>query len=117
MPSCIDGDGDQSGADGNYNAILKPRGIGMSHPITIDKMGRIVVPSEVRRRLNLAPGSRLMLEVVAHRIELTPEPQAEPELLVKAGRRTVLRPTGKSFDAAAATRAERVAQSKRGSPG
>ena len=97
--------------------MVSPIEAGMNHPITIDRAGRIVVPIEVRRRLNLAPGSRLMLEVVAHRIELTPEPQAEPELLVKAGRRTVLRPTGKSFDAAAATRAERVAQSKRGSQG
>lgn len=68
----------------------------------------------VRRRLTLAPGARLMLDVVAQRIELTPEPQAEAELLVTAGRRTVLRPTGKPFDAAAATRAEREAQSNRG---
>jgi AbrB family looped-hinge helix DNA binding protein len=89
----------------------------MSHAITMDRTGRIVVPIEVRRRLNLAPGARLMLDVVAQRIELTPELQAEPELLVKAGRRTVLRPTGKTFDAAAATRAEREAQSKRGSRG
>lgn len=89
----------------------------MSHPITMDRTGRIVLPIEVRRRLNLAPGARLMLDVVAQRIELTPELQAEPELLVKAGRRTVLRPTGKTFDAAAATRAEREAQSKRGGRG
>jgi hypothetical protein len=52
---------------------------------------------------------------VAQRIELTPEPQAEAELVVTAGRRTLLRPTGKAFDAAAATRAEREAQSRRGS--
>jgi len=89
----------------------------MSHPITIDRAGRIVLPIKVRRRLNLAPGARLTLEVVAQRIELTPELQAEPELLVNAGRRTVLRPTGKTFDAAAATRAEREAQSKRSGRG
>jgi AbrB family looped-hinge helix DNA binding protein len=86
----------------------------MSQPITMDKAGRIVLPMEIRRRLNLAPGARLMLDVVAQRIELTPEPQAEAELLVTAGRRTVLRPTGKAFDAAAATRAERAARSRRG---
>jgi AbrB family looped-hinge helix DNA binding protein len=87
----------------------------MSQPITMDKAGRIVLPMEIRRRLNLAPGARLMLDVVAQRIELTPEPQAEAELVVTAGRRTVLRPTGKAFDAAAATRAERDAQARRGS--
>jgi len=81
----------------------------------MDKAGRIVLPMEIRRRLNLAPGARLMLDVVAQRIELTPEPQAEAELVVTAGRRTVLRPTGKAFDAAAATRAERDAQARRGS--
>ena len=86
----------------------------MSQAITMDQAGRIVLPMAVRRRLNLAPGARLMLDVVAQRIELTPEPQAEAELVVTAGRRTVLRPTGKAFDAAAATRAERDAQSRRG---
>ena len=89
----------------------------MSQPITMDQAGRIVLPKAVRQRLNLGPGARLMLDVVAQRIELTPEPQAEPELQVTAGKRTVLRPTGKPFDAAAATRAEREAQSRRGSRG
>ena len=87
----------------------------MTQPITMDQAGRIVLPKEVRRRLNLQPGARLMLDVVAQRIELTPEPQADAELQVTAGRRTVLRPTGKAFDAAAATRAERDAQPRRGS--
>ena len=85
----------------------------MSQAITMDQAGRIVLPMAVRRRLNLEPGARLMLDVVAQRIELTPEPQAEAELVVTAGRRTLLRPTGKAFDAAAATRAEREAQSRR----
>jgi len=89
----------------------------MSQSITMDQAGRIVLPKEVRRRLNLGPGARLMLDVVAQRIELTPEPQAETELAVSPGRRTVLRPTGKAFDAAAATRAERDAQSRRGRRG
>jgi len=82
--------------------------------MTKDQAGRIVLPIAVRRRLNLAPGARLKLEAVAQRIELAPEPQAEAELLVTAGRRTVLRATGKAFDAAAATRAERDARSRRG---
>lgn len=89
----------------------------MSQTITIDQAGRIVLPKAVRQRLNLGPGSRLTLDVVAQRIELTPQPQADAELLVTPGKRTVLRPTGKAFDAAAATRAERDAQSRRGSRG
>jgi AbrB family looped-hinge helix DNA binding protein len=89
----------------------------MSQPITMDQAGRIVLPKEVRRRLNLGPGARLMLDVVAQRIELTPAPQADAELALTAGKRMVLRPTGKAFDAAAATRAERDVQSRRGSRG
>ncbi len=72
------------------------------------------MPAEVRRRLNLRAGSRLQIEVVAERIELTPEPEAESELMRSAGARTVLRATGAESDAAAATRAERDAQAHRG---
>ena len=86
----------------------------MDQPITLDSAGRIVLPAEVRRRLNLRAGSRLQLEVVAERIELTPEPEAEARLTRSAGSRTVLRATGKRADAAAATRAERDAQAHRG---
>jgi len=89
----------------------------MSQSTTIDSAGRIVVPVSVRRRLNLQPGSRLRLEVVAERIELTPE--AEPEPLVRQGTRLVLKPSGKrsgkGSDAAAQVRAEREAQARRDS--
>ena len=44
----------------------------MKHALTIDSAGRIVLPSAVRRALNLSAGSRLRLDVVAQRIELTP---------------------------------------------
>lgn len=86
----------------------------MDQPITLDSAGRIVLPADVRRRLNLRAGSRLQLEVVAERIELTPEPEAEARLTQSAGARTVLRATGKKSDAATATRAEREAQARRG---
>jgi AbrB family looped-hinge helix DNA binding protein len=93
----------------------------MSQALTIDSAGRIVLPSAVRRQLNLSVGSRLRLDVVAQRIELTPEPDADAssQLLAQPGKRTVLRPTGQAFDAAAAVRAERQAQagSKRGNRG
>ena len=42
-------------------------------------------------------------------IETPPEPEADPEMQVSATGRTVLRPTGRPFDAAAAVRAERDA--------
>lgn len=85
----------------------------MNQPITMDSAGRIVVPREVRRQLGLGAGSTLLLDVVAQRIELTPQPRADAELLVRSGKRTVLRASGKVFDAAAATRAERDAQARR----
>ena len=85
----------------------------MTADLTIDGAGRIVLPSGVRRALNLSAGSRLRLDVVAQRIELTPAPDTDTALLVVPGRRTVLRPTGKRSDAAALVRAERDAQAER----
>ena len=85
----------------------------MKTAITMDSAGRVVLPSEIRRRLNLRPGSRLLLSVVAERIELTPEPQADAEFHVAPSRRSVLPATGQAFDAAAATRQERQAQARR----
>jgi AbrB family looped-hinge helix DNA binding protein len=94
---------------GNGSAILHA----MKTALTIDSAGRVVLPSETRRRLNLKPGSRLLLTVVAERIELTPEAQTDAELSLAPSRRKVLPPTGKPLDAAAATRDERAAQSRR----
>ena len=85
----------------------------MTADLTIDGAGRIVLPSAVRRALNLSAGSRLRLDVVAQRIELTPAPDTDAELLVVPGRRTVLRPNGKRSDAAALVRAERDTQAER----
>lgn len=85
----------------------------MKSAITIDRAGRVVLPSEARRRLNLRPGSRLLLTVVAERIELTPEPEAQAELALAPSRRRVLPATGKSADAVVATREERSAQARR----
>lgn len=84
----------------------------MKTALTIDRAGRVVLPSETRRLLNLHPGSRLRLAVVAERIELTPEPEDDAPAALAPSRRRVLPPTGKPVDAAAATRAERSAQSR-----
>lgn len=86
----------------------------MKEAITVDRAGRIVLPVSVRRQLNLRAGSRLTLDVVAQRIELTPQPEAEPAVLLTQGGRTVLQASGEPFDAVAAVRAERQAQARRG---
>jgi AbrB family looped-hinge helix DNA binding protein len=102
---------------GRYTATPTPKKNAMSQAITIDRAGRIVLPAELRRRLNLGPGSRLRLDVVAQHIELTPETEPVTGLAMSASRRTVLQPTGEPFDAAAAMRAEREAQARRGERG
>lgn len=79
---------------------------------TLDSAGRVVLPSEVRKRLRLAPGARFTVDVVAERIELTLEAPAEPAVVRKAGR-WVLAATGETLDAAAAIRAERQTQAAR----
>lgn len=84
----------------------------MSFPVRLDGTGRIVLPSEVRRRLNLRPGSKLNVEVVAERIQLTPQAEPDAAFGTSASKRRVLKSTGARFDAAAATRAEREAQAK-----
>lgn len=84
----------------------------MKSILALDSAGRVVLPSEARRLLNLRPGSRLRLTVVAERIELTPEPEEDAALMQAPSRRRVLQPTGQVLDAAAATRAERSAQAR-----
>jgi AbrB family looped-hinge helix DNA binding protein len=58
---------------GKSKAISSPKSCAMSQAITIDQAGGIVLPMAVRRRLNLLPGARLILDVVAQRIELGPD--------------------------------------------
>ena len=69
---------------GRYTATPTPKNNAMSQAITIDRAGRIVLPAELRRRLNLGPGSRLRLDVVAQHIELTPETEPVTGLQVPA---------------------------------
>ncbi len=84
----------------------------MTQTAVVDKAGRLSLPSEVRRRLNLQPGSRLQVAVVAEHIELTPE--VETPQLVRKGKRLVLAASGATVDAAADVRAERDSRSQRG---
>lgn len=85
----------------------------MSHSITvtIDHAGRIVLPAALRRQLNLVAGAQLRVDVVAQRLELTPQPaNATPDFGRSASGRPVLPADAGPFDAAAATRADRDAQ-------
>jgi len=84
----------------------------MKTALTIDSAGRVVLPSEARRMLNLRPGSRLRLTIAAERIELTPEPEADAAPTRSPTGRRVLPPTGAPTDAAVATRAERTRQAR-----
>lgn len=84
----------------------------MKSAVTVDSAGRVVLPSEARRQLNLRPGSRLLLSVVAQRIELTPEPPPDVALAVSRTQRRVLAATGTPSDAARAVRQERDAQAR-----
>ena len=84
----------------------------MSVTIPIDRAGRIVLPKDVRRQLNLAPGSRLRIAVIAERIELTPEPEEQSELAYSASKRATLKRGRVPADARKAVRSERDAQTR-----
>jgi AbrB family looped-hinge helix DNA binding protein len=58
---------------------------------TIDKAGRVVIPSAIRERAGLAPGTALEITVDEFGVRL--ERVAPAPRLVKVGRRTVARPT------------------------
>ena len=58
---------------------------------TIDKAGRVVVPSAIRDRAGLTPGTELNVTMDEFGVRL--ERVAPGPRLVKVGRRTVARPT------------------------
>ena len=93
---------------GKASAILAP----MTQSLTVDKTGRVLLPSAVRRRLNLQPGSRLALELLAERIELTVLPSESASTTVSPTGRHVLAGSGVPSDAAQAVRAERAGRAQ-----
>lgn len=82
----------------------------MIQALTVDKTGRVLLPSAVRRRLNLQPGSRLAIELLAERIELTVLPPDMASTTLSPSGRRVLGSSGQASDAAQAVRDERAAQ-------
>jgi len=88
--------------------------IAMSRTISMDSSGRVVLPKEVRQRLNLHGGARLRASVVAGRVELLPiSDEDQPATKRKSGM-LVLASTGRAVDAAEAVAAERADQEGRG---
>lgn len=87
----------------------------METTIAMDTSGRMVIPKEVRRRLNLRGGAQLRAAVVAGRIELTPvEDDGEDGQLTRKQGIAVLKRTGNQVDTAAAIEEERNLQAGRG---
>jgi AbrB family looped-hinge helix DNA binding protein len=86
----------------------------MSSTIKMDESGRLVLPKALRDRLNLTSSTRLRVDVVAGRIELTPVENAAANVLGRKAGIVVLKRTGKKVDAAVAVAAERDLQEERG---
>ena len=77
----------------------------MTATITIDNAGRLVLPKAMRDRLHLSAGSKLKADVIADKIELTPEPDADVRI-ERRGKLLVI-VGGPPFDAVAAIKADR----------
>ena len=77
----------------------------MTATITIDTAGRLVLPKAMRDRLHLSAGSKLKADLIADKIELTPEPDADVRI-ERRGKLLVI-VGGPSFDAVAAIKADR----------
>lgn len=81
----------------------------------MDASGRLVLPKALREKLNLKGGSRFTVEIVAGRIELTP--QDDDVQLVEVDGLWVVRAPRSTVGVAEAVRADREEQARRGWPG
>jgi AbrB family looped-hinge helix DNA binding protein len=61
----------------------------MSATLTVDKAGRVVIPKDIRDKMQLREGSRLRLELLGDRLELSHEP-AEVHLERRGKRRVIV---------------------------
>jgi AbrB family looped-hinge helix DNA binding protein len=77
----------------------------MNATITMDAAGRFVLPKSIRDQLHLRAGTRLRADVIADRIELTPEPDAGVRIERRGKRRVIV--GGGPFNAVQAIKAAR----------
>ncbi len=78
----------------------------MTATITIDSAGRFILPKAIRDRLHLRAGSKVKVDVIADKIELTPQPD-ENVRLVRKGKRLIVIGVKGPFDAVEAIKAVR----------
>lgn len=78
----------------------------MTATITIDSAGRFILPKAIRDRLHLRAGSKMKVDVIADKIELTPQPD-ENVRLVRKGKRLIVIGVKGPFDAVEAIKAVR----------
>ena len=78
----------------------------MSTTITMDRAGRLVLPKPVRDKLHLRAGTRLSVTVVADKVELSPEPEADVRI-ERRGKLLVITGMKEPFSAVAAIKAAR----------
>jgi AbrB family looped-hinge helix DNA binding protein len=100
------------GINGLPDGDLRGRINGMGITVRLDGAGRLVLPKALRERLHLRAGAKLTADVVADKIELTPEPDTSVRL-VRKGKVMVITGVKEPFDAVAAVkdvRAEREEQ-------
>lgn len=79
----------------------------MSHTITMDAAGRIVLPKALRERFRLKGGAKLSLDTVGDHLELRPLDEQDLAPLVKKRGLLIVSATGESCDAREAVRADR----------
>jgi AbrB family looped-hinge helix DNA binding protein len=82
----------------------------MKTTITIDQAGRVVIPKSMRDRMHLEGGSRLCIELLGERIQLSRH--ADDVRIEKRGKRRVV-VGGKRFDAGMAVLEAREEQIER----
>ena len=76
----------------------------MTTTLTVDKAGRVVIPKRIREKMHLREGSRLRVELVGDRLEISHEPD-EVQIERRGKRRVIVGWEG--FDAAKAVQEDR----------
>ncbi len=76
----------------------------MNATLVLDKAGRLVLPKAIRERMHLHAGSKLRIEMVGDKIELSQEP-ADAQIVKRGKRRVVVGWEG--FDATKAVQEAR----------